>query len=78
MTLLITHLNLILLQSKMLYTLFTILGKTYGHHYLSNILLKKAQATLVKPLMFLINQTLTTDILSRELKTSRVKPFFKK
>ena len=31
--------------------------KSYGHNYLSNILLKRAQATLVKPLTFLINQT---------------------
>ena len=27
--------------------------KSYGHDYLSNILLKRAQATLVKPLTFL-------------------------
>ena len=52
--------------------------KSYGHHYLSNILLKKAQATLVKPLTFLINQTLTTGIFPRELKIFRVKPLFKK
>ena len=30
--------------------------KSYGHDYLSNILLKRAQATLVKPLTFLINR----------------------
>ena len=52
--------------------------KSYGHDYLSNILLKRAQATLVKPLTFLINQTLTTGIFPRELKLSRVKPLFKK
>ena len=52
--------------------------KSYGHDYLSNILLKRAQATLVKPLTFLINQTLTTGIFPRELKISRVKPLFKK
>ena len=52
--------------------------KSYGHDYLSSILLKRAQATLVKPLMFLINQTLTTGIFPRELKISRVKPLFKK
>ena len=46
--------------------------KSYGHDYLSNILLKRAQATLVKPLTFLINQTLTTGIFPRELKISRV------
>ena len=40
--------------------------------------LKKAQTTLVKPLTFLINQTLTTGIFPRELKISRVKPLFKK
>ena len=33
---------------------------------------------LVKPLKFLINQTLTTGIFPRELKISRVKPLFKK
>ena len=52
--------------------------KSYSHDYLSNILLKRAQATLVKPLTFLINQTLTTGIFPRELKISRVKPLFKK
>ena len=52
--------------------------KSYGHDYLSNILLRKVQVTLVKPLTFLINQTLTTGIFSRELKISRVKPLFKK
>ena len=52
--------------------------KSYGHDYLSNILLKRAQATLVKPLTFLIKQTLTTGIFLRELKISRVKPLFKK
>ena len=53
--------------------------KSYGYDYLSNILLKiRAQATLVKPFTFLINQTLTTGIFPRELKISRVKPLFKK
>ena len=52
--------------------------KSYGHDYLSNILLKRAQATLVKLLTFLINQMLTTGIFPRELKISRVKPLFKK
>ena len=49
-----------------------------SYDYLSNILLKRAQATLVKQLTFLINQTLTTGIFPRELKISRVKPIFKK
>lgn len=51
---------------------------SYGHDCLSNILIKRAKDTLIKPLAFLINQSLATGIFPNELKVSRVKPLLKK
>ena len=51
---------------------------SYGHDCLSNIMIKKAQRLLIKPLTLLINQSLSTGIFPNKLKISRVKPLFKK
>ena len=51
---------------------------SYGHDCLSNIMIKKAQGPLIKPLTLLINQSLSTGIFPNKLKISRVKPLFKK
>ena len=51
---------------------------SYGHDCLSNIMIKKAQSPLIKPLTLLINQSLSTGIFPNKLKISRVKPLFKK
>ena len=51
---------------------------SYGHDCLSNIMIKKAQGPLIKPLTLLINQSLSTGIFLNKLKISRVKPLFKK
>ena len=51
---------------------------SYGHDCLSNIMIKKAQGPLIKPLTLPINQSLSTGIFPNKLKISRVKPLFKK
>ena len=51
---------------------------SYGHDYLSNIMIKKAHDPLIKPLTLLINQTLSTGIFPSELNVSRAKPLFKR
>ena len=51
---------------------------SYGHDCLSNIMIKKAQGPLIKPLTLLINPSLSTGIFPNKLKISRVKPLFKK
>ena len=50
---------------------------SYGYDSISNIMLKKAHDPLIRPLTFLINQTLSTGIFPNALKISRIKPLFK-
>ena len=50
---------------------------SFGHDSISNILLWRSQEVLYKPLIMLINQTITTGYFPQELKLSRVKPLNK-
>ena len=50
---------------------------SYGHDTISNKLIKRAKEILVKPLVLLVNQMLTSGFFPNELKISKVKPLFK-
>ena len=50
---------------------------SYRHDCLSNILIKRVQNVLIKPLTFLINQSLSTGIFPNELNISRIKALYK-
>ena len=50
---------------------------SYGHDFISNIMIKRAHKPLIKPLTLLINQTLCTGIFPNDLKISRIRPLFK-
>ena len=50
---------------------------SYGCDNISNKLLKYPKAFLIKPLILLINRTLSTGIFPNELKISRLRPLFK-
>ena len=43
---------------------------SYGHDLLSNIMIKKAYDPLIKPLILLINQSLSSGVLPNDLKIS--------
>ena len=49
-----------------------------GHELISNNLLKAIKHEIVKPLTFIINQSLKTGTFSDRLKVARVRPLFKK
>ena len=51
---------------------------SYGYDCISNLVLKRAKNELIKPLTFIINQTINTGIFPEQLKISKVKPLFKK
>ena len=51
---------------------------SYGHDCPSNVMMKKAQIPLIKPLTLLINQSLSTGIFPNKIKILRVKPLVKK
>ena len=49
----------------------------YGHDCISNKLIKRSKEILIKPLTYLVNQSLRKGYFPGELKISRVKPLFK-
>ena len=51
---------------------------TKGHDLISNNLLKAIKHEIVKPLTFIINQSLKTGTFPDRLKVARVRPLFKK
>ena len=51
---------------------------TKGHDFISNNLLKAIKHEVVKPLTFIINQSLNTGTFPDRLKVARVRPLFKK
>ena len=51
---------------------------TKGHDLISNNLLKAIKHEIVKPLTFIINQSLKTRAFPDRLKVARARPLFKK
>ena len=51
--------------------------KSFGHDYISNILLKEIVHEIVEPLTFLINKSLLTGTFPDSMKIAKVIPFYK-
>jgi hypothetical protein len=51
---------------------------TTGNDRLSSVILKKIKAPLIKPISYLINQSLNSGIFPNSLKIAKIKPIYKK